>query len=165
MERMNILGSKSKWCHLFRSVLTNASCSTFGDLKVSWPQGSVVWWHSFLSGDVPDSSQLLIWQPRESSSLSHLLCNHACLHSLCKVYQARVYYFKNLLKHTFIKDKTIKLHFMINISLKIYCHIPNSYYFLIHLSLLSRLEVLLNQKKYQIVQSHASFHFIDETPT
>lgn len=65
---------------------------------------------------------------------------------------------------------------MINISLKIYCHIPYSYYFLIHLSLLSRLEVLLNQKKYQIVQivqnikyqivqSHASFHFIDETPT
>lgn len=104
MERMNILGSKSKWCHLFRSVLTNASCSAFGDLKVSWPQGSVVSWHSFLFGDVPDSSQLLIWQPRESSSLSHLLCNHACLHSLCQVYQARVYYFKNLLKHTFIKD-------------------------------------------------------------
>lgn len=65
-----------------------------------------------------------------------------------------------------MKDKIIKLHFIINTYLdtyiKIYHLISSSYYFLIHLSLLSFFGGAVKLGKYKVVHSHVLFHFIDE---
>lgn len=68
-----------------------------------------------------------------------------------------------------MKDKNNKASFhdkyIVIVIQQIYHHIPHSYYFLIHLNLLSFIGSDNQPEKYGIVQSHALFHFIDEIPT
>lgn len=65
-----------------------------------------------------------------------------------------------------MKNKIIKLHFtIIHIWIfmqSIYHHISSSYYFLIHLRLLSFFGSAVKPEKYKVVHSHVLFYFIDE---
>ena len=66
-----------------------------------------------------------------------------------------------------MKDKNNKASFhdkyIVIVIQQIYHHIPHSYYFLIHLNLLSFIGSDNQPEKYGIVQSHALFHFIGNT--
>lgn len=94
MEGMNILVLEPSSLNLGArclGVCQEMPCPALGVLKGPWSCGRIISQQSHLprGNGCPNPSQLHVWQPRESS-LSHLLFNFVCFHSVYQAFQAKL---------------------------------------------------------------------------